>query len=292
MEPDQLFTLRNLFYLGNFREAIREAKSLNRLGESQRIERDCFLYRSHISQGDFGVALDEIQDQSGTALSSVKLFATYVSSEDNREIAVMTLKEWLNDPSTANNPMLQTIAGIIFCREGNFKEALQAARRCTTIEMQALTVQIYLKMDRIDLAEKQLRQMQQTDEDSTLTQLATAWVNLSTGGPKYQEAAYIYQELMDKFETTPFILNGLSVAQMNLKRFSDAESNLLEAYEMNASNCDTLQNLIVCAEHLGKAQDVEKYVAALARVDPEHPWLVSVAAIESAFDRAQTQFAN
>jgi len=157
--------------------------------------------------------------------------------------------------------------------------------------MQALTVQIYLKMDRLDLAAKQLGQMQQSDEDSTLTQLATAWVNLATGGAKYQEAAYIYQELMDKFETTSFILNGIAVAQMNLRKFSDAESNLQEALEMDPNNCDTLQNLIVCAEHLGKSQEVDKHIAALQRASPDHPWLVSVAAVGSAFDRAQTQFA-
>jgi hypothetical protein len=42
----------------------------------------------------------------------------------------------------------------------------------------ALNVQIYLQMNRADHAEKQLRVMQQLDEDHTLTQLANAWVDL------------------------------------------------------------------------------------------------------------------
>jgi hypothetical protein len=42
----------------------------------------------------------------------------------------------------------------------------------------ALNVQIYLQMNRTDHAEKQLRVMQQLDEDHTLTQLANAWVDL------------------------------------------------------------------------------------------------------------------
>lgn len=43
----------------------------------------------------------------------------------------------------------------------------------------ALNVQIFLKMNRSDYAERQLRAMQQIDEDHTLTQLANAWLNLA-----------------------------------------------------------------------------------------------------------------
>ena len=43
----------------------------------------------------------------------------------------------------------------------------------------ALNVQIFLKMYRSDYAEKQLRIMQQIDEDHTLTQLANAWMNIA-----------------------------------------------------------------------------------------------------------------
>ena len=42
----------------------------------------------------------------------------------------------------------------------------------------ALCVQAYLKMDRPDQAEKAVKAMSAHDDDATLTQLATAWVDI------------------------------------------------------------------------------------------------------------------
>lgn len=47
---------------------------------------------------------------------------------------------------------------------------------------------------------RQVRVMQQQDEDATLTQLVIAWVHVAQGGKFYQEAAYIFDELIGKFQ--------------------------------------------------------------------------------------------
>lgn len=44
----------------------------------------------------------------------------------------------------------------------------------------ALLVQLDLKIDRLDLAQAQVKAMKAIDEDHTLTTLASAWVLLST----------------------------------------------------------------------------------------------------------------
>lgn len=44
--------------------------------------------------------------------------------------------------------------------------------------------------------------MSAKDDDSTLTQLATAWVDMYMGGAKVKEAFDIFQELGDKYNWT------------------------------------------------------------------------------------------
>ena len=59
--------------------------------------------------------------------------------------------------------------------------------------------------------------MSATDDDSTLTQLATAWVNLYLGGAKVEEAFFIFQELGDKYSWTVSFAQAASVTHTQLK---------------------------------------------------------------------------
>lgn len=46
---------------------------------------------------------------------------------------------------------------------------------------------------------------------------------------KAQDAAYIYEELIDKYGASAALLNGLAVAKMHQGQFDEAEVNLQEA---------------------------------------------------------------
>jgi hypothetical protein len=95
----------------------------------------------------------------------------------------------------------------------------------------ALTVQLFLNMGRVDLAAKELEVMRKNDEDATVTQLASCLVDLATGGVRVAEALSAYEELQEKYGATALLLSGQGTCNLHLGRLPTAEKLFLEALE-------------------------------------------------------------
>ncbi|KAL3522943.1 hypothetical protein ACH5RR_015777 [Cinchona calisaya] len=281
--PDPLFGLRNSFYLGAYQAAINNSDIPN-LSPEDAIERDSLVYRSYIALGSYQLVINEIDSSAATPLQAVKLLAMYLEGSANKETTISSLHEWLADPAIGNNPILRLIAGTIFMHEEDYNEALKHTNAGGTVELHALNVQIFLKMHRSDYAEKQLRIMQQIDEDHTLTQLANAWLNIAVGGSKIQEAYLIFQDFSDKYQMTCLVLNGKAVCCMHMGNFDEAETLLLEALNKDAKDPETLANLVVCSLHLGKS--ASRFLSQLKLSHPDHLLVKRVSAAEENFERA------
>eukprot|EP00475_Leptophrys_vorax_P016550 TRINITY_DN23022_c0_g1_i1.p1 TRINITY_DN23022_c0_g1~~TRINITY_DN23022_c0_g1_i1.p1 ORF type:complete len:291 (-),score=27.80 TRINITY_DN23022_c0_g1_i1:350-1222(-) len=287
--PDTLFSLRNNFQLGAYQAAINES-SVGGLSEAESIERDTIVYRSYIALGSYQLVIDEITDASATALQAVKQLAVYLADKSKKDSVLSSLEGYLSDSVVGKNPTLLLVAGTVYTHEQNYVDALKVTHAIPgNLELMALNVQIFLKMDRIDFAEKQLKAMQQIDEDATLTQLAQGWVSLALGGSKLQEATYIFQELSDKFSPTVLLLNGSALAQMHMGSYEDAEALLLDALNKDAKDANTLANLVICCLHRGKPST--RYLNQLKNVAPDHVLVERQVALESAFDQAVSAYA-
>lgn len=281
--------------------AINEANTnLSRVKDSNLLkEKEELVYRSYLALGQYNIILDEIKDTPSTSygLKGIKLLATYLSNPSSKDAVISTVNDLLLEANTAitatGNSSLNTLAiisSILHMHDDNVKEAMKCVHKAANMEQHALLVQLYIRIDRTDLALKQVKTMKSIDEDNVLTMLASAWVNLATGGSKIQEAAYTYDELIDKYGGTCLLLNGLAVCKMHSGNFDEAESLLNDSLTKSQNDVDTLANLIVVSQHLNRTGDIiSRYINLLKAKNPTHSLVTSLGNFESSFDRvAQT----
>ncbi|XP_004404723.1 PREDICTED: coatomer subunit epsilon isoform X3 [Odobenus rosmarus divergens] len=239
-EVDELFDVKNAFYIGSYQQCINEAQRVKPSSPERDVERDVFLYRAYLAQRKYGVVLDEIKPSSAPELQAVRMFAEYLANDSRRDSIVAELDREMSRSVDVTNTTFLLMAASIYFHDQNPDAALRALHQGDSLECMAMTVQILLKLDRLDLARKELKKMQDQDEDATLTQLATAWVNLA----------------------------------------------------VDSGHPETLINLIVLSQHLGKPPEVtNRYLSQLKDAHRSHPFIKEYQAKENDFDRLVLQYA-
>ncbi|XP_076243735.1 coatomer subunit epsilon [Calliopsis andreniformis] len=289
-DVDELFDVKNNFFIGNYQQCINEAQKLKPSSSEVAVERDAYLYRAYIAQRKFRVVLDEISSSSPVELQPLKILADYFANPGRREAIVAELQQAINHANCDNQNFLIT-AATIYCHENNLEAALTLLNNANQLECLALKLTIYLKMHRVDLAKKVLKQMQERDDDATLTQLAQAWVNTSASAEKLQDVYYILQEMIDKYSLTSMMLNGQAACFIGQGKYEEAERVLQESLEKDSNNPVTLINMVVLSQHLGKTPEVSnRYLSQLKELHAEHPFVKEYSQKAMEFQRLTKQY--
>ncbi|CAH1154755.1 unnamed protein product [Phaedon cochleariae] len=290
-EIDELFEVKNYFYIGNYQQCINEAQKLRKPSSAEiAIQRDIFTYRSYIAQNKFLVVLEEIHGASPSEIQPLKYLAEYLSGKTNKETVLAQVDQQIK--ANADSQTLILVAATIYVNENNLEAAYRVLHANESLEAMAFIIDILLKLDRVDLARKKLKDMQDKDDDATLTQLAQAWINIATGGDKLQDAYYIYQELVDKYGSTPLLLNGQAVTFIGQAKYEEAEAALQEAIDKDANHPDTLVNMIVLQRQTGKAPEIaNRYLSQLKDAHPDHVYIKDLKSKENDFSKICQQYA-
>ncbi|KAG7267794.1 hypothetical protein CRUP_003213 [Coryphaenoides rupestris] len=204
-DVDELFDVKNAYYIGSYQQCINEAQKVKR---------------------KYAVVLDDIKSSSPAELQAVRMFAEYRSSDNKRDGIVDDLDKKMAKSVDAATPAFLLMAASIYYHEMNCDAALRTLHQGESLECMAMTIQILLNLDRVDMARKELKKMQDQDEDATLTQLATAWVNIAVDSNGWstiwrRETAGRLLHLpgkSDKYSSTLLLLNGQAACYMAQKR--------------------------------------------------------------------------
>uniref|UniRef100_A0A915CYS7 Coatomer subunit epsilon n=1 Tax=Ditylenchus dipsaci TaxID=166011 RepID=A0A915CYS7_9BILA len=287
-EIDVLFDVRNNFYLGAFQQSINDAQNAKVKSGEDGIVKDTYLYRSYISLNKTSIPLGEIDSSLSPAshpLGAIRRFADYIANVEKRKKIVDQISGELESGSATDDVCL-LMSSFIFNQEGNVDDALRVLSKASSLECQAATVQCLLKINRVDLAIKELKKMQEVDEDSTLSQLALAWVNMAAGKDKLKDAFYIYQEMIDKYGATALLLVSQASCLIQQQKYDDAEKLLQDAQQRDANNPEVLIGLVVVTQFLGKPLEVtNRYINQLKQEYPHHVWTKDYTNKELDFDR-------
>jgi len=286
VDVDELFDIKNALYLGNYQQCINEAPKAKLSNPELKTLRDVLVYRAYIAQKKYGVVLDEVNSGSPQELQAVKMFAEYLSNESRRDSIVKNLDSKMSGNFDLSDSAFLLMAASVYFHEQNYDAALRVLHQSDNLECAALMIQILLKIDRVDLAKKEMKRMQEADEDNTLTQLSLALFNLAVGGEKLQDSYYIYQDMIDKYGSTSYLLNGQAACYIAQGKYEEAESNLQEAMDKDSNDPETLINMIVLSQHLGKAPEVSsRYISQLKDSHRNHPFVKEYIHKENDFDR-------
>lgn len=301
-EPDVLYTLRAQYWLGHYALSLSEAKDLKKLplNRELKIEREEFTLRSLLSLKQYDkVMKNTTESKNSIGIHVLGLRARYESTKSRKEkmSIIESVKNLLKDNSNSHNTTLAITASHMFLSHGEMtRDALKCVQNSTHVEHLALSLQIYLQINRLDLAKNVLKILCDTDEDAVLTQLSAVQVYLFIGRSQTDDALHRLNSLLEQYGPSPMLLNYMVVAYMVLEKYDAAENivkevTLLETDSGKIVSVDTLINTLACYQYLGKRpEDISDIVNKLKEYYPDHSFVNRLKQFETAFERESEKY--
>lgn len=267
-----IFELERDYYLGNYQSCINKANSMPSCKEST-----FYMCLSYFQLKRFDFLEIETKKSSDQCTRLVYQLYLFTESEDQRETILDNLEKLLQEKQ---DNLSRLIVSSIFCRAKSYQLALRALHQLDCLPTMLSRISIYLVMNRLDLAEQQLKLMQKEHDNSTLTKLATAQVRLMSG--HYEEAYSTADELERIYgRATPLIKNIQTAAAIGMSNYDCAKEHCEESLDMDNDNLEALINIIHVMSKLKLSTDIkERQYSRLKTLYPENEFVKEVESLE------------
>ncbi|KAK7049206.1 hypothetical protein VNI00_005807 [Paramarasmius palmivorus] len=302
MDSSELYHVKQQFILGAHKTLV----NLSLPDSNSPDYNPILLYqaRSHIALNDPQSALALVSsDTENVAFKAVASLARYVGAEEDDSVKESSLEELRDlaveiegddsEGTPRDTALVRVIAGTAFAIAGEIEEALETlGTDSEDLEAVSVIVQIYLSINRPDLAKKEYERSKRWAEDDLLLQLIESTIGLVTGKDGYSNTLSFYTEqLGNPSLTSPHILTARGVTRILRNEIPEAKSDLEESLEQQKNDAEALAAYVV-ASGLGpsKKGDADESWALLQQEHPTHPLVLDVAAKVDLFEEAASKF--
>jgi coatomer subunit epsilon len=242
-----------------------------------------------------------------TGLQALALKAQYeaacaggTTNPNEQQIAILDELKTLAGSGGEPNATAQLAAAQTCLMAGEPTSAYPFVADGGTSEHRACKVQILLRLDRLDLAKRELELMRASDDgdEAILTELASVYIRLYEGSGQASEAEHTVNTLSEQYGPSVFLLNLLASALAVQGDYAAAETKLNEAlrdYAEIQPQHETILNLIAVYQQQNKVAEAAQLVEELlAQSSPATPVSLAFAEnlhrVTAAFDREAIKY--
>jgi len=303
MESSELYHIKQQFVLGAYKALVDTP--LPDPNSPDYTPTIIYKARSSIALNNPKAALALIpSDNEEVALKAVAALARYVGSADETETEA-SLEELRDlcveiegddaDADEKEKGLVRVLAGTAFARAGEVEEALEtlgAGSDHENLEAVALVVQIYLSINRPDLAKKEFEKSKRWAEDDLLLQLVESSIGLVTGKDAYSDSNSFYTEqLANPSLSSPHLLTARGITRLLKGEINEAKSDLEESIAQGGGDAEAIAAYTVAAGlQPARKGEGEEWWNRLCQEYPTHPFVLDVASKSDLFDELSSRF--
>ncbi|KAL3313814.1 hypothetical protein Ciccas_007582 [Cichlidogyrus casuarinus] len=286
-DEDRFSDAFSSYLLNNYQNSLKHLHQIQTKNSQLKKKCDILMYRIYIGQKKYGVVMNEIpQSSTDPVLQLVRLLAQ-ANAKPNKQVILDEIKSLLSGNISPDDSDILILAGAIYSHFEEYELALKVLRLGNGLLCDAMTVQVLININRYDLALKLVSRMLIADEDSLITQIASATCYIAQGGDKLPEALSVFQELQEKYGQNVFILNGQAAALIGMEKWEDAELKLKESLDIDPNNVDTLINMLFVSHHLNQPfETVTRYLNQIKDSDASHHFIANLDSKSEEFKRS------
>ncbi|KAG8821190.1 hypothetical protein FRC19_008190 [Serendipita sp. 401] len=302
MDSLDLFHIRQKYYLGSY-GPLQAAEVPDKSSPDYQ---PTLLFKARAlvqSDPDGALALlptDDVSLPSRTVRSLAGYFkAKQDDDEDAREKSLDELRDLCvevegEEVNEEDKTLVRSIAAVAFVHEGENEEALETLGAGTSshnLEGIALMVQLYLSMNRIDLAQKEFEKAKSWAEDDMLLQLIEATLNLASGANSYSNTHSFYSEQAHNPSlASSHLLAANGLTHLLRGELPEAHSSFVEALKLNGKESTALAGKAISEWLSGDATKAEASFQELEEKSSQYPMVNELSEKSELFDSLVSKY--